>query len=115
MVRGGAPLGGLCWEAARLKEGAEGVGVRGAEGGPTLVSSPQGSSGIRLSALFRVSFQARPLPPRPLPVIYVSAGDALGIRKKWSLACGVSRTELEARKHRLLPPCCKGPELQGEA
>ena len=92
------------------------VGVQGVEGGLTVSLLPAGLVWhLGFAAPFRVSYQAPPLPSHPLPAIYVSAGDALGILKKWSLECGVSGTKLGERKQHLLPPFCEGPEHQGEA
>lgn len=97
-----------------MKEGTEGVGVRRVEGGltrppPHRASQASGSLPYSGSPSKPILFHLGPSQP------FMSQQVALGIRKKWSLACGVSGTKLEARKHRLLPPCCKGPELQGEA
>lgn len=70
---------------------------------------PPGGAGLApgFTTLFRVSFQAPPLPFQPLPAIYVSAGDALGILKKWSLECEVSGTKPGARKHACFLLCAK--------
>lgn len=114
MVRGGAPLGGLCWEAARLKERAEGWESMERKVG-RLLSPPhrarQASALCPIQGLPSkpVLFHLCPSQPFTSQQVMLLESERSGV-----LHVG-TRTELEARKHRLLPPCCKGPELQGES
>lgn len=98
-----------------MKEGTEGLGVHGVEGGLTLGLLPTGLVKHPAPSLIQGLLPSPSSSTSAPPSHYVSAGGALGIRKKWSPAGGISETKLEARKHRLLPPRCKSPELQGEA